>query len=180
MDGVFLQDEDEADNIPPPSDMSQLGMFSVLPEEIVEKIILKSTALKEQVVLRAVCKDFQALCSESLLEYKWTKVLYNYIREEPATVWHAEMVAEQVHKEVNFHSENEVKDIKNEDLDEYCWQLASTLSENNNTSYRYNFLLTCALCTQQKKFFGPPSVIASILKKMVPLLKHDFIDLRYV
>ena len=63
----------DIDSTPYPSNTSLLRLFSMLPEEIVEKIILKSISLESQVVLQGICKSFHALCPKSYVEYKWDK-----------------------------------------------------------------------------------------------------------
>ena len=57
-----------------------LGMFSVLPEDVIKKIMSHtSSSLKEEVVLRGVCRGFHAMFPESHIEHKWRKVLHSHI-----------------------------------------------------------------------------------------------------
>lgn len=52
-----------------------LGLFDVIPKELVDKIVYKiSPSMEAEVVLRGVCKYFHNMFSKSHIEYKFRKI----------------------------------------------------------------------------------------------------------
>ena len=77
-DAAILQehcDNSEAKKKKDDTRHAPLGLFSALPREIVEKIVSHtSQSIKEEVILRGVCRGFRDMYCESHIKYKRRKM----------------------------------------------------------------------------------------------------------
>ena len=156
------------------SDPYPLGLFSVLPEEVLEKILNKKTVSKaSEVALRGACRDFRAMYSRSHVELKWLKKKRDCIMRCCP------------HDYIRKFREEYDKCSTEENLCEFWWLCAERSEEDRDVLLSTLHIDSCwfegkVFCGTSCLLRGPPSIYKPVIEHLEKYLKSDDKDVRYV
>ena len=132
-----------------------------------------SSSLKEEVVLRGVCRGFHAMFPESHIEHKWRKVLHSHI----FVLYQQEFIDD-------FRDVHE-KFVEDDNRDEFWWWVCADRYHNDLMSDRTlqivtscvdTFIKSAGLCSPYKL----QSTLLPFSKKLLSYSKSHFFLKRYV